>query len=57
MLITQLLQVDGGEDTEVFGLAMHPTRDLLALGLVDGRALLYGYDGMGEACSLRAALR
>ena len=41
----------------MFGLAMHPSQDLLALGLVDGRALLYSYEGMGEACTLRTALR
>lgn len=41
----------------MFGLATHPSRDLLALGLVDGRALLYGFEGMGERCALRAALR
>lgn len=53
---TQLLELDEG-DAEVFGLAMHPSRDLLALGLVDGRALLYAYEGMGETCTLAAALR
>lgn len=52
----QLLELEG-EDTEVFGLAAHPSRDLLALGLVDGRALLYGYEGMGETCTLKAELR
>lgn len=46
-----------GEDEEVFGVAMHPSRDLLALGLVDGRALLYAYEGMGETCRLQAELR
>lgn len=52
----KLLELDEG-DAEVFGLAMHPSRDLLALGLVDGRTLLYAYEGMGETCTLAAALR
>lgn len=34
----QLLELEG--DAEVFGLDTHPSRDILALGLVDGRALL-----------------
>jgi len=35
---------------------MHPTQDLMALGLVDGRALLYLYQGKGETCTLHTDL-
>ena len=35
---------------------MHPTQDLVALGLVDGRTLLYSYQGKGETCTLNTDL-
>lgn len=36
-------------DAEVFGLAMHPSEDLMAIGLVNGDAVLYGYQDLGES--------
>ena len=45
--------LDLGNDSEVFGLDTHPSEDLVALGLVDGRALLYAYQGKGEGSTLR----
>ncbi|EWM29902.1 transducin wd-40 repeat-containing protein [Nannochloropsis gaditana] len=51
-ILPQVLDVGG--DSELFGLDLHPTQDMLALGLVDGRALLYSYLEKGAVCALHA---